>query len=196
MDESPQQLYTQVVIGSMMFQGLTDQTLSHGQGLHFLHLGKYIERIDVACRIIESRSELPTGSGGDDADTAARLAHLANIHWMSLLRSCGALEGYRRMHPGELDQARVISFLVLDRSFPRSICFGVARASDAVARIRSGIAPHRVDPAERILGRLDTQLAYAETADILREGVPSYLRKVRSAAAQAAEAVRVAYLPD
>jgi uncharacterized alpha-E superfamily protein len=41
--------------GSKLFQGLTDQTLTHDQGWHFTQLGKYLERIDVTSRIIDAK---------------------------------------------------------------------------------------------------------------------------------------------
>ena len=53
-EESPEDVYRQVMIGSMLFQGLTDQTLPHGQRWYFAQLAKYLERIDVTCRVIES----------------------------------------------------------------------------------------------------------------------------------------------
>ena len=51
-DESPEDVYRQVMMGSMLFQGLTDQTLQHDQRWHFIQLGKFLERIDVTSRVI------------------------------------------------------------------------------------------------------------------------------------------------
>jgi len=38
-DDSPQELFRQVLLGARLFQGLTDQTLAHGQGWLFTQLG-------------------------------------------------------------------------------------------------------------------------------------------------------------
>ena len=57
-DESPEDVYRQVMIGSMLFQGLTDQTLQHDQRWQFIQLGKFLERIDVTSRMIGSKFSL------------------------------------------------------------------------------------------------------------------------------------------
>src|SRR5438552_12548781 len=57
-DESPEDFYRQVMTGSMLFQGLTDQTMQHDQRWHFTQLGKFLERIDVTARVIASRFAL------------------------------------------------------------------------------------------------------------------------------------------
>src|SRR5438552_1735631 len=49
-EESPDDFYRQVMLASMLFQGLTDQTQPHDQGWQFTQLGKYLERVDVTCR--------------------------------------------------------------------------------------------------------------------------------------------------
>src|SRR6476661_7593365 len=53
-EESPDDFYRHIMSGSMLFQGLTDQTLTHDQGWHFTQLGKYLERIDVTSRVIDA----------------------------------------------------------------------------------------------------------------------------------------------
>jgi uncharacterized alpha-E superfamily protein len=118
---------------------------------------------------------------------------LRNIHWMAVLRSCCALESYRRKHVGDMDPLRVASFLILEREFPRSIRFAVDKAHGAIRSIRSDVNPLAIDVAERVLGRLDAQLEYGEIAEILADGIPAYLQRIQSAVAEAAMALHKAY---
>ena len=171
----------------MLFQGLTDQTLAHDQGWHFTQLGKYLERIDVTSRVIDAKFGMLR-----TADNLLAGA-LRNIHWMAVLRSCCALESYRRKHVGDMDPLRVASFLILEREFPRSLRFGVDQAHCAIQSIRSEVNPLAIDPAERVLGRLDTQLEYAEVNEILSEGLPAYLTKIQMLVGEAGFAVQTAY---
>jgi uncharacterized alpha-E superfamily protein len=186
-EESPQELCRSVLMGTMLFSGLTDQTLAHGQGWLFMQIGKSLERLDLVCRTIAARSALL-----QRADMAIE-SDGRNIHWMSLLRNCGSLEAYRRIHVGDMDPVSVVAFLVLERSFPQSIRYCVHHAHDAAMRVRSEIDPHTVDQAVRILGRLNTQLEYADAAEIERIGLIAYLGLIRSTATDAAEALRKAY---
>src|SRR4051812_11752283 len=51
--ESPEEFFRGIMSGSMVFQGLTDQTLAHEQPWLFTQVAKYLERIDVTARVIE-----------------------------------------------------------------------------------------------------------------------------------------------
>jgi uncharacterized alpha-E superfamily protein len=186
-EESPQELCRSVLLGTMLFSGLTDQTLAHGQGWLFMQIGKSLERLDLVCRTIAARSALL-----QRADLAIE-ADGRNIHWMSLLRNCGSLEAYRRIHVGDMDPVSVVAFLVLERKFPQSIRYCVHHAHDAALRVRAEIDPHTIDQAVRILGRLNTQLEYADAAEIERIGLIAYLGQIRGTAGEAAEALRKAY---
>jgi uncharacterized alpha-E superfamily protein len=186
-EESHEDFYRSIMAGSMLFQGLTDQTMSHDQRWLFTQVAKYLERIDVTCRVIETKFHILKG-----AETILETA-LRNIHWMAVLRSCCSIEAFRRNHLGEMDPLRVAAFLILERSFPRSIRFSVDRAADAVAAIHASVDPNAVDPAERVLGRLNAQLEYAEMAEILNEGLPNYLQRIQASVAEAALAVQKAY---
>ena len=183
-EESPDDIYRQAMTGSFLFQGLTDQTLGHDQRWLFTQIAKYFERIDVTCRVIATKYRILRSA------EATLETPLRNIHWMAALRTCCSIEAYRREHQGDLDPVRVSAFLILEKNFPRSIRFCVGKAHDAIAEIRAGVDPRGVDPAERILGRLDAQLEYAETQEILREGVPEYLEKIQNDIAEAALAIQ------
>jgi uncharacterized alpha-E superfamily protein len=186
-EESPDDFYRQVMTGSMLFQGLTDQTLSHDQRWLFTQLAKYLERIDVTSRIIETKFNI-LHSGEGMLEGALR-----NIHWMAVLRSCCSIEAYRRHHLADMDPLRVASFLILERNYPRSIRYAVGQAHDAITRIRQEVNAAAIDPAERILGRLDAQLEYAEMSEILIDGLPAYLQKIQANVADAAIAVQKSY---
>src|SRR5439155_23112469 len=94
---------------------------------------------------------------------------------------------------GDMDPLRVASFLILQRSFPRSIRYCVEHAYLAISEVRSGTNAKGVDPAERILGRLAAQLEYAEIHEIVATGVPASRQHHQSAVAEAAIAVQKTY---
>jgi uncharacterized alpha-E superfamily protein len=186
-EESPDDLYRSVMTASMLFQGLTDQTLPHDQRWLFTQLGKYLERVDVTCRIIQIKSEFFKIHEHLFEST------IRNLNWMAVLRSCCSIEAYRRHNLGDMDPALVVGFLILERTFPRSIRFGVSNALAAMTAIRTSTRGGHIDPAERILGRLDAQLEYADMSEIHLEGVPAYLQKLQTSASEASAAVARSY---
>ena len=185
-DDSSDDFYRQLMIGSLLFQGLTDQTLAHDQRWQFAQLGKYLERVDVTCRVIETKFNILRSA--EFLENALR-----NIHWMAVLRSCCSIEGYRRNYVGDMDPARVASYLILEPDFPRSVRYCVGMAHSAIAAIRAEVNPLAIDPAERILGRLNAQLEYAEPAEIFSQGRPVYLENIQAAIGETAMAVQKAY---
>ena len=184
-DESTEDFYRAIMNGSMLFQGLTDETLGHDQRWSFAQLAKYLERIDVTARIMETKFGI--------LKSAELEATIRNIHWMAVLRSCCSIEAFRRNYVGDMDPLRVASFLILQRTFPRSIRYSVDHAYAAISEIRSGTNAKGVDPAERILGRLVAQLEYAEISEVIASGVPNYLQQIQNSIAEAAIAVQKTY---
>ena len=180
--ESAEGLCQHLIRGSMLFQGVTDQTLAHGRRWDFIVLGRLLERAEAACRIIAARVRY-LDDAGPKLETPLR-----NIQLAAALRMCGSVEAYRRQHLNELDLRRVAGFLLLRAEHPRSVRFAVTEALEAARRINlSGGAAGTagVDPVERVLGRLAARLAYAEADDVVSEGVPPFLAAVRAAVAEA-----------
>jgi uncharacterized alpha-E superfamily protein len=186
-EESPDDFYRHIMNGSMLFQGLTDQTLAREQGWQFTQLAKFLERADVTCRVIESKFNILM-----DSDHLLAGA-LRNIHLMAVLRSCCSIEFYRRQHVGDMDPIKVASFLILEPTFPRSVRFSVQKALAAMSSIRSEVNPLAIDPAERVLGRLNADLEYAEAGEIMAEGLPNYLSRIQNDLAEAAIAMQKNY---
>lgn len=188
-EESPDAFFRMVMNGSMLFQGLTHQTLTHDEQWHFAQLGKYLERISVTCRIIESKFELLRSMG------AVLDAPLRNLHWMGVLRSCCGIEAYRRVHLGDMDPLRIAAFLILERNFPRTVRYCVNEAVGAIEAIRRATNARQIATAERILARLDHQLEYAELQEIVTRGVPNYVRDIQQAVSEASMHVAQMYFP-
>lgn len=187
--ESPQQILNSVIMGSLLFQGVTDQTLPHGQGWQFIQLAKYLERIEMTCRVIEAKfdilrsQEWPLEGGGS----------MSNIQWMAVLRSCSSIEAFRRRHVGDLDPQRVVAFLIFDKESPRSIRYCLTEAQKAVSGIAMAAHPLEVDPLERILARLEGQLELAEARELSNSAVKSVLDQILEHTAEAASAIQRSY---
>ena len=188
--DSAEALFQQLIRGSMLFQGVTDQTLAHGQRWDFALAGRLLERADATCRIVQARVGF-LEEAGDRLETPLR-----NIQLMAALRMCCSIEAYRRQHMNELDVRQVVAFLLLQADHPRSVRFAVEAARRAVDRIhrasrhgqalsRDADAAARVDAAGRSLGRLAARLEYADVDDVSADGIDEYVRQIRADIAEA-----------
>jgi len=143
--EAPHEFLVRVREGSHAFHGVTAATLSRGEAFEFLELGAHLERADATARaLLTSTPRLMDGSGD-------RLS--------SLLRSCGGFEAFRRHESEEVQGELVVEFLLLDRSFPRSVLFCAERCLAAVRAI-SGDSQQ----LERSLGMLVAKVSFVDVS--------------------------------
>ena len=84
--ENPQQFYNKIKLEGHLFNGITDGTMSHGEGWHFARLGRQIERADKTSRILDVKYYILLPKGKVIAST------IDNIQWFSLLKSTSADE--------------------------------------------------------------------------------------------------------
>jgi uncharacterized alpha-E superfamily protein len=161
--------YRHVVDHSHQFHGSTDATVTHGEGWNFLQVGKYLERADSVSRILDLKYHmlLPTGERvGGTVDT---------VQWQAVLKSCSAFEAYRKIHTGQVTPWSVAEFIILHDSFPRSMRFCADSLDQALHRISGCDRAHYSNEAERLSGRLVSELNYTIINDIFRTGLHQYL---------------------
>jgi uncharacterized alpha-E superfamily protein len=76
---SPFEFFKRITSGSHLFQGVTDATMTHGEGWDFIRIGKLLERADCTSRILDVKYHILLPSGekvGGNVDT---------IQWMAVL---------------------------------------------------------------------------------------------------------------
>ncbi len=165
---TPPDFFNAVKQHSQLFNGILDATLSHAAGWHFANVGRLLERADKTSRILDVKyyTLLPTL---DDVGTT-----LDDLQWSSVLRSVSAFEMYRKQYHG-ITIHRVVRFLMLDRSFPRSVLFCVDRADLSLHQISGSQLGAYCNPAEQRLGRLKADLAFADVNSIINQGFHEFI---------------------
>jgi uncharacterized alpha-E superfamily protein len=161
--------YRRLVDQTHQFHGTTDATLTHGDGWNFLQIGKFIERADSASRILDLKYHilLPGEEEvGGNVDT---------VQWQAVLKSCSGFEAYRKIHTGQVTPASVAEFILLHDCFPRSIRFCVNALDVALHRLSGCDRTHFANEAERLSGRLCSDLTYAKIGEIFKTGLHEYL---------------------
>ena len=157
--ESPHDFCEETRIGVLLFHGVSESSLMHDEGWHFIQLGRSIERAEKVLRILESSAALLDAT--DPADLP-----MAGLRWAAALRHCAAYEAYRRLTISRVEPERVVEFLLMNPDFPQSVRFCLDRIVDSLAEI-SGRLPERCDDeASRTVGRLLADLVYLEPSDL------------------------------
>ena len=175
-----------VLEGAYLFHGITDATMSHGEGWQFIQLGRYVERADSLTNLLETHFRRVTHSldGPVEGD--------GYLEWVGLLSGCVALEAYCKRHTAEIRPLRVAEFLMLNPEFPHSIRFAVDRVNAALNLI-ADLTERRASLPTRIAGRLRAQLSFSQIEEIMTEGVHMYLQNVRKECAEIHAAIHNIY---
>jgi uncharacterized alpha-E superfamily protein len=169
-DTSP--FTSEIIHGLQLIQGITASTLSHGEAYHFCRLGRMLERADKTSRILDVKYHIllpDEGKPGDPLDL---------LQWAALLRS---LSGYSicRKQYGSITPVNVISLLILDPKFPRSIFFCISEAQKSLMELAGHTAGKTHSKPEKLLGTLQAELEYTDEQEIIRHGVHEYLDKIQ-----------------
>jgi len=158
--------------GSHLFQGITDSTMTHGDGWQFIQCGRFLERASVLSMLVDAHYREfnlnvdPSFESGD------------HLEWVGLLKSCTGFEAYCKFHTPETRPDRIADFLILNPSFPHSIRFSVDALETALAAIGAQSAVRRTSRVERIAGRLRAMLSFSQIEEIMTTGMHSYLHNV------------------
>ena len=176
--EAPSGFLQEVMEAVHQFQGVTDSTMSHGEGWHFIQVGRYLERATATAMLLDAYnsdlwSKRDRGPVGNEY-----------LEWMGLLRSATAFEAYCKVYTADLSPERILEFLLLDAEFPHSLRFAIENLQQALRAIQDRGGGARAEPLTRLAGRMQASLAYVSVDEILDRGVIPYLQNVQAECSQ------------
>ena len=186
-EASPYRFYERVKRSCILFHALVDSTMPRSEAFYFLEVGRFIERIDMTSRVLNVWFSA-VGEGDKSDDYSLRL-----VYWTGLLRSCSAYEAYLKRYHERVDAKTIVQYLVLDLDFPRSMRFCVGRCLESLRGITGGAFHSSATEAERRLGRLESELRYADINEIFARGLPGFLNGVQESCARIVEEMQRAY---
>jgi uncharacterized alpha-E superfamily protein len=104
----------QLIRQCQLFSGLLEGTMSHDETYSFLVIGRDLERADMTTRVLDVQAGmLIARSEGANP--------YADLMWMAVLRSLGALQMFRRVAGPMVSGPATLGFLLRDLQFPRSV---------------------------------------------------------------------------
>jgi uncharacterized alpha-E superfamily protein len=161
-----------LIDGVHLFQGVTDTTLSHGEGWQFLQVGRFLERATANTKLLDVYQREVFINLDDSVDAYEYL------EWIGLLRMCTAFEAYCKVYTADLSYERILEFLLLDPEFPHSIRFSIDRLHRSLYSIQQESHGHHAEELMRVSGRLQSSLGYGQISEILAHDPALYLRRI------------------
>jgi uncharacterized alpha-E superfamily protein len=168
--------------------GVTYTTLRHGEGWHFLELGRHIERAQLISRLLDIHFGV-VAPGFANPPPAPK-----HFDWLVLLKFCTAFEPYCKEYTADLKPERIAQFLLFDSEFPHSVRFSVDRIVEALAHVAPGAPPQRRAACERLAGRLKASVDFGQIDELTGGSIDAFLVNITRQCEQIHEAVYASYI--
>ncbi|GAB4438045.1 MAG: alpha-E domain-containing protein [Chloroflexi bacterium OHK40] len=184
----PIEFYQAIKEGAHLFQGITDATMSHGEGWHFIQVGRYLERAGATALLLDVffRPFLETPPGEPPI--------LDENDWVGLLKCCTAFEAYCKVYTADVQPTAVAEFLLLNGELPRSVRFAADRIQRALQEIGRATGSRGAGRAERLAGRLRAALDYGQVDEIMADNMHADLASIQRQCAAIHNAIYQAYI--
>ncbi|MDE3187073.1 MAG: alpha-E domain-containing protein [Acidobacteriota bacterium] len=162
-----------VLDGIHLFKGVTDTTMIHGQGWHFIRLGRYLERAYATATLLEVYQA--------DLFSAPEREHSGYqyLEQVGLLRCCTAFEAYCQVYTADLTPDHILEFLLLNRDFPHAIRYSVDGVRQAIESIQRTGGRRPPDELTAGVGRLSAMLGFTSIREILAGDAALFLHTIR-----------------
>jgi uncharacterized alpha-E superfamily protein len=124
--------------------GMLSENMSHGVAYQFIRLGRNIERADMTTRIVDITSAvlLPRQQASEDP--------AMNLLWMGVLKALNAYQMYRRHVSVHVRGTDVVSYLLKDELFPRTVHYSLQEIRSALDSIPDSAVPKALLESARI----------------------------------------------
>ena len=179
-EESVMRLVSAIREGSFSFHGVSETTMTHGEGWRFVQLGKFTERACAVSMLLDSY--FGPASPADDFD------------WIALLTSCAAFDCYCRVFTADLRPDRIAELLLVHAEFPYSVRYSVERMYVSLRAITTQGGSRQRAHIGRLIGRLRSSLAFATTPELLAGDLHAFLNNVLDHCRALHAAVHDAYI--
>lgn len=162
--------------------GATEVSMTHNDAWMFMRMGRLLERADKTSRILDVKTHpLNADVAGDN-----------ELLWAALLQSVSGLEMYRQTHR-RIRPKKVLSFILFDDHFPRSIRFCVSHAERSHKALGTASLPGALNPVQQCLGRLRARLEFASVDEVLEVGVHAWVDELQSSLNEVGSAMQSTY---
>lgn len=161
-------LLNQIIAHCQQIAGLFAGTMSHNSGYNFIRIARSLERADMTTRIVDvgSVTLLP---GLTEGVKSEQIEPFENMIWMAVLNSLSAYQMYRQHVLDRVNGEDVVTFLLQDRQFPRSVVHSLAKLETGLQALPNN------DAALVEVTRVQNMAIHADIPLLLQQGLLEYI---------------------
>lgn len=175
------QYLKKIIRQCQMLSGTLSGSMSHDMTYDFVRIGMNIERADMTTRVLDVRASNLLPMQVED------LKPFDDIQWKSVLESIAAYQMYRRHVHVRVKGTAVLSYLLQDAKFPRSVYYCLAEIENCLRKLPSNESPLRM------LGRAQRMVMQADEEVLVKENLNSYINDLQILLGKIGEQLVISY---
>jgi len=187
--DSLSRLCRQIKEGVQAHTGITEGTFFRDQGWHFYTLGRLVERADQMTRLLDIKYHLLVRGSEEER----RVAELTQ--WNAVLRAAAGYHAFRRVAQAGFKPWDVVSFLLSDTTFARSVALCLRDIEWHLHQLRSR---YGLRDASGVLERVDeVRAALSQGSGFLQPGgLHTFLDRMQTDLHRVADEIGTAFFRD
>jgi uncharacterized alpha-E superfamily protein len=159
-----------MVKNSVLFSGITENTMARGQGWNFMNLGKFIERSLLSIEIAHAHFKKINYEINNPQDI---------LHWKNLLLSLSGYELYLKTYVGGNHNLNVIDQIIMNKNFPRSVFYSFERIKRYMDDIIEDTKTEGGLELQKMFGRLHSKVMFADLNQLHYSSLQEFLFTTR-----------------
>ncbi|MEM9780930.1 MAG: alpha-E domain-containing protein [Pseudomonadota bacterium] len=150
-----------------VFRGATMTSMLRHDRYDFLTLGVHVERADMALRLLDVKywvllPETEVVGGGRD-----------HHQWTSVLHATSAMRAFHHVYRGDYSPWKIADFMILNRSFPRSVAFCYDQIGECLDRLARGYGERHA--CHTTASAMIARLGDAEMGELFQGGLHEFI---------------------
>jgi uncharacterized alpha-E superfamily protein len=153
----------------MLYFGTTDVTMFRGEGLCFMNVGKFMERVIQSAEILDIKLGDVTSDLEKPTDAA---------YWKYLLMSISGYSLYLKRYQSGFEARNIIDQVLFNRDFPRSVIYSLDHLYSNFERLRSEKNIEGFKNIQFKIGKLRSKVQYSNVQSVSSIGLHDYLNEI------------------
>ncbi|WP_226581596.1 alpha-E domain-containing protein [Halobacillus litoralis] len=167
--EHTQAYLDKVIKTSMTSQGVIESSMSRGTPYTMIKIGKWLERAEKTARILNVTCEKYK------KEASASTSTNQYYYWLTALQFLNGYDAYIKEHPPTMESEKVLSFLIKEGRFPRSIRYCMEHVLEAVHKLEGGKVSHYSEDLFQMLELIEDEISRTNIEEMEMESLMEFL---------------------
>jgi uncharacterized alpha-E superfamily protein len=168
--EDPITVLDSLIRQGVLYYGTAEITMSRGEGMCFMNIGKYLERAIQSADILDVKFSDLSYDLDQTTDTT---------YWKYLLLSISGYELYLKNYRSGFEARNIVDQIVFDTHFPRSVRYSVNQLQRYFGRLRNERNMASFEKVNFLIGRLHSKVQFSNVQLISNVGLHPFLTELK-----------------